>query len=223
MCQVAAALTSTSYTILGLLAVKPWTTHELVQQVDRSLRRLWPRAQSKLYEEPKKLVAHGLARAEDDPVGRRRRTRYTITPKGRRALAAWLREPGEGPVLEFEQLVKITFADSGTKADILANLAATLAWVRAENEENLATARAYLVGEGAFPERAALNQLSGRFLTDFYLMVARWAEWANDVVEDWPDDPRDARFDVDAQAEAVRLAEIVERVSDARTATTAKS
>src|SRR5688572_23580768 len=88
------SMTTTSYAILGLLAVKPWTTHELVQQVDRSLRRVWPRAQSKLYEEPKKLVAHGLARATDDSVGRRRRTRYTITAKGRRALAAWLRRPG---------------------------------------------------------------------------------------------------------------------------------
>jgi PadR family transcriptional regulator, regulatory protein AphA len=83
-------LTTTSYAILGLLAVKSWTTHELVQQVDRSLRRIWPRAQSRLYEEPKKLVAHGLARAEDDPVGRRRRTRYTITRRGRTVLAAWL-------------------------------------------------------------------------------------------------------------------------------------
>jgi PadR family transcriptional regulator, regulatory protein AphA len=215
MCQVAAALTSTSYAILGLLAVRPWTTHELVQQVDRSLRRLWPRAQSKLYEEPKKLVAHGLARANDDPVGRRPRTRYTITPKGRRALAAWLRGPGAGPVLEFEQLVKISFADSGTKADILANLAATRAWVRQENEENLATARAYLAGEGAFPTRAALNQVSGRFLTDFYLMVARWAQWATEVVEQWPDDPRDAPFDVEEQAAAVRLAETVERIARA--------
>ena len=59
------ALTTTSYAILGLLAVKPWTTHELVRQVDRTLRRFWPRASSKLYEEPKKLVAHGLARATD--------------------------------------------------------------------------------------------------------------------------------------------------------------
>ena len=92
------AMTTTSYAILGLLTVKPWTTHELVQQVDRSLRRIWPHAQSKLYEEPKKLVAHGYARATDDPVDRRRRTRYTITAKGRRALAAWLREPGDGPI-----------------------------------------------------------------------------------------------------------------------------
>ena len=43
-------LTTTSYAILGLLAIKPWTTYELAQQMDRSLRRIWPRAKSKLYE-----------------------------------------------------------------------------------------------------------------------------------------------------------------------------
>jgi DNA-binding PadR family transcriptional regulator len=208
-------LTTTSYAILGLLAVKPWTTHELVQQVDRSTRRIWPRARSKLYEEPKKLVAHGYARARDDSVGRRRRTRYTITAKGRRALAVWLEQPGDGPVLEFEQLLKITFADSGSKADVVANLAAARTWVLAENEENLATARAYREGHGAFPQRAALNQLGGRFLTDFYVTVARWVAWASKVVEDWPDDVLDAPFDGVAAEEGVRLAESVQVILEA--------
>jgi len=200
------SLTTTSYAILGLLAVKPWTTHDLVRQVDRTLRRFWPRAQSKLYEEPKKLVAHGLARATDDPVGRRRRTRYTITAKGRRALAAWLQTPGQGPVLEFEQLLKIAFADSGSKADILANLAATRTWVLEQNEESLAAGRAYLEGRGPFPERAALNLLAGRFLTDYYVMMARWVRWAAELVDDWPDDVRSAPFDPAAGEEAVALA-----------------
>jgi DNA-binding PadR family transcriptional regulator len=200
------SLSSTSYAILGLLAVRPWTTHELVQQVDRSLRRIWPRASSKLYEEPKKLVAHGYARAADDSVGRRPRTRYTITAKGRRALAAWLSEPGEGPILECEQLVKIHFADSGSRADVLANLEGMRAWVLEQNEENLATARAYLEGRSEFSERAALNQLPGRFLTDFYVMVARWVTWASDVVEEWPEDVTQAPFDEAAAQDGVRLA-----------------
>ena len=203
-------MTTTSYAILGLLAVKPWTTHELVQQVDRSLRRMWPRTQSKLYEEPKKLAAHGFARATDDPVGRRRRTRYTITVKGRRALAAWVSVPGDGPALEFEQLLKISFADSGTKADIITNLEAMREWLVRENEENLATARAYLDGHGAFPQRAALNQLAGRFLTDFYLTVAHWVDWATATVETWPDDVTRAPFDEAAQQEGVRLAEEIQ-------------
>jgi hypothetical protein len=41
-------MTTTSYAVLGLLAIKPWMTHELVQQVNFSLRRICLRAQSKL-------------------------------------------------------------------------------------------------------------------------------------------------------------------------------
>jgi DNA-binding PadR family transcriptional regulator len=205
----AKALTTTTYAVLGLLAVKSWTTYELVQQVERSLRRIWPRAQSKLYEEPKKLVALGLARAAEERVGGRARTRYTITPKGRRALARWVREPGDGPVLEFEQLVKIHFADSGTKDDVLTNLRATLAWVEEHNAEHVRVGRAYLAGEGEFPQRAALNLIVGRFLTDFHEMLAEWARWAIDLVEDWPDDVTDAPVDREAMAEAVGRAERV--------------
>src|SRR5436190_14240332 len=113
--SMAPALTPTSYAVLGLLAVKPWTTYELAQQMDRGLGRFWPRAESKLYEEPKKLVAHGLAKATTDMVGKRPRTIYTITAKGRRALADWVPTSGAGPVLEFEQLLKVFFAEHATK------------------------------------------------------------------------------------------------------------
>ena len=92
-----APLTTTSYAILGLLAVKPWTTYELAQQMRRALGQFWPRAESKLYEEPKKLVAHGLARATKETTGKRPRTVYSITAKGRRAMAAWVPQPGAGP------------------------------------------------------------------------------------------------------------------------------
>jgi DNA-binding PadR family transcriptional regulator len=201
-----AAPTTTSCALLSLLAVRPWSTYELTRQMDRSLGRIWPRAQSKLYEEPKKLVALGLARARRERVGRRPRTVYSITPAGRRALAAWLSEPGEGPVLEFEQLLQVCFAENGTRADALATLAATERWARERNEENLAAARAYVAGEGPFQERVAQNLLAGRFLTDYYAMVARWARWATTVVEGWPDDPREARADPRELEEVVRRA-----------------
>jgi PadR family transcriptional regulator, regulatory protein AphA len=202
-------MTTTTYAVLGLLAIKPWTTYELIQQVERTLRRVWPRAQSKLYEEPKKLVALGYAAAEEERVGNRPRTRYTITPAGREALATWLAEPGAGPVLEFEQLLKIHLADSGTTDDIRANLAATLAWVHEQNEENLAAAQSYLAGEGAFPERAAINILMGRFLTDFYAMIDNWARWAEETVRDWPADPTTAKPDLAVLAESARKAEAI--------------
>src|SRR5580765_4188575 len=51
-------LTTTSYAILGLLTLKPWSTYELAKQIQRD-RFVWPRAESNLYAEPKKLIVHG--------------------------------------------------------------------------------------------------------------------------------------------------------------------
>lgn len=198
-----AALTTTSYAILGLLAIRPWSTYELTRQMDRSLGRIWPRATSKLYEEPKKLVEHGLARADRGQVGRRPRTVYRITAKGRRALATWLPQDSAGPVLESEQLLKIFFAENGTRADALATLAAARAWAEERNRDNLAAARAYQDGAGPFQERGAQNLLVAGFLTDFYAMVAEWADWARELVNQWPDDVRSARPDPDALAALV--------------------
>ena len=79
------SLTTTSYAVLGLLGIQPWTTYELAQQMERSLKHFWPRAQSRIYEEPKRLATLGLAKASREHVGRRPRTTYTITAKGRRA------------------------------------------------------------------------------------------------------------------------------------------
>ena len=189
-------LTGTTYAVLGLLAVQPWSTYELTQQMERTLGRVWPRAQSKLYEEPKKLVEFGLATAEDEAVGRRPRTVYTITDAGRQALAEWLREPGEGPVLEFEQLVKLSFADHGTRDDALRTISATFEWARQRNEENLAAAKAYADGDGPFQYRAAQGMLAGAFFTDYYAMVARWATWAHEQVAQWPENPADAVADL---------------------------
>jgi PadR family transcriptional regulator, regulatory protein AphA len=198
------ALTTTSYAILSLLAVRPWSTYELTRQMDRSVGRMWPRAQSKLYEEPKKLVAHGLATARSEAVGQRSRTVYSITPEGRAALAAWHREPGSGPVLEFEQLLKLGFAEHGTRADALATLAAARRWAEERNVENRSAAEAYASGDGPFPDRLPQNLLVGRFLTDFYRLVAEWADWATPLVEAWPEDPGQAGADVAQAAETAR-------------------
>jgi PadR family transcriptional regulator, regulatory protein AphA len=200
------SLTSTSYAVLGLLSVKPWSSYELTQQMDRSLGRIWPRAASKLYEEPKKLVAHGLASASTEQNGQRTRTIYAITAEGRQALAAWLHEPGDGPVLEFEQLVKVFFADNGTKADTLATLRAAQEWARARCAESLAIGEAYTQGEGPFPRRLPELQLASRFVTDFYLLVLDWGRWAAAIVETWPDDPRQATHDPQIIPETVERA-----------------
>jgi PadR family transcriptional regulator AphA len=202
-----ADLTPTSYAVLGLLALRPWSTYELAQQMERALGRFWPRARSKLYEEPKKLVAHGLARASTQSVGKRARTTYSITAKGRRAMAAWVPTPGAGPHVEFESLIKVFFAEYGSKADLVATLHRTRDWAREQAAESRAIPRDYLGGIGAFPERLPWLILTGRFLHDFQLMVDQWAEWALGVVEAWPDDLTEAEPDLATVAAMAVLAD----------------
>ncbi len=200
------ALTTTSYAVLGLLAIKPWSSYELTQQMDRSLGRVWPRAASKLYEEPKKLVAHGLASPSTARNGRRTRTVYTITEQGRRALRDWLAEPSAGPALESEQLLKAFFADHGSKADLLATLNEVSEWARARCCESLTIGRQYRDGHGPFPERMAILQLTSRFLTDFYILLDEWAAWAAAIAADWPDDPGEASHDPAVITETIQRA-----------------
>jgi PadR family transcriptional regulator AphA len=181
-------LTTTSYAVLSLLALRPWTTYELAKQMKRSLGWIWPRAESRLYEEPKKLVAAGLATSRSEPTGRRRSTVYSITPEGRQALAGWLAEPGAGPVLECEALVKIAYADLGTRDGVQANLAALIDNTTAKLRFGEMIARQYLDGLGPFQERLPISGLMWRFLWDYHLAVLRWARWAQAEVQAWPDD-----------------------------------
>ena len=188
-------MTTTSYAILGLLAIKPWTTYELAQQVRVRMRRFWSRAASKWYEEPKKLPAQGLAVSEADRVGKRRRTTYSLTPAGREQLARWLAEPGGSPVVEFEALLKVFFAEYGTRADLLATPTAVQEGAAEQLAEDADTARRYLGRAGQFPERTARLVLVGRFLSDFAEMTGRWAQWAAGETRQWPDDVREATPD----------------------------
>ena len=195
------ALTTTSYAVLALLALRPWTTYQLATQMERSLGWIWPRAVSRLYEEPKKLVAAGLATSRPGATGRRRATVYAITADGRRALAAWLAEPGAGPALECEALVKIAYADQGTRDGLLANLTALIDDATAKLAFGEMIATSYLEGHGPFQERLPLSGLMWRFLWEYHVTVLRWARWARDQVQAWPED----MSQLDATAEFSRI------------------
>jgi DNA-binding PadR family transcriptional regulator len=183
--------TTTSQAVLGLLALRSWTTYELAKQVQRSLGWFWPRAERKLYDEPKRLVAAGLAKSSAEMTGARPRTVYTITAGGRRALRRWLSEPPEPPVLEFEGLVKVFFADGGDLDQLRATLreiAATSDTRVAELEEKV---QQNAQPEVPFPERRAINQVALHFQVEHERTIGGWARWALEQVEGWnsPTDP----------------------------------
>jgi PadR family transcriptional regulator, regulatory protein AphA len=181
-------LTTTSYVILGHLALRSWSTYELAQQLKRSARHYWPRAESKIYEEPKKLVAHGLASATREYTGRRPRTTYAITDDGRRALRRWLDEPGHPPLVEFEGVLKVLFAEQGTKEQLLSTLRSIREQAEQTRAEHMALAGELAHTGGPFPQRVHVNELVFKFMWEQTETVIRWANWAEQEVARWPDD-----------------------------------
>jgi hypothetical protein len=89
----------------------------------------------------------------------------------------------------------------------LATLEGSEVWASERSAESLAIARQYLAGGGPFSQRSAQLELVSRFMTDFYVLVADWAAWAQARVAAWPDDPRAARADQRVVAETLRRAE----------------
>ena len=190
-------LPTTGYAVLGLLAVRPWTTYELAKQVQRSLGWFWPRAERKLYDVPPDLVARGLATVTEGHTGRRARSVYRITPAGRRALRRWLGLPSQPPTLEFEAMVKVFFADSGSL-----ERSPSHARIGRPRRRGASTRTASQMIEATddttaeFGRRLHVNALALRFHLDYEALLARWAAWARSESASWPsvDDPGNWRW-----------------------------
>ena len=185
--MASASTSTTSYAILGYLAIRPWTAYELTKQMGRTFHNFWPRAESGIYREMKRLVADGLAVSADDHHGQRKRTRYEITDAGHDVLRTWLSEPRSNGFLESEAMVRLLWADHSTKRDIAALLTAMVDDAGERSDQMGLVMQEYLVTGGQFPNRVHINVLIARFLVDFAAMVHDWAEWSADYIDSWPD------------------------------------
>ena|SRR3989442_14123947 len=177
---------TTANAILGLLALRPaWPTYAITTQLRRTMRFFWPRAESRIYDEARRLVGRGLAAAESVPAGRRTRTVYAITPDGRAALARWLAAPPRATTLECEPLLRVFLADLCTPAQ----LRAALDRVRADADAILAVGREvgpeYLAGTAPFQDQLHARALVFDFLWSHALMLHGWAERADAAIAGW--------------------------------------
>ena len=179
-------LTVSSYAVLGLLAIRPWTGYELTQQATRSLRFAWPKSERLLYAEPKKLVEHGLATALEEPIGQRNRTVYTITDEGRSALSAWMTTAPQPPVLEAEALLRLLFAENGTKDDLITALTAMADDATERYEQVTSINAGYLDGQHPFPQRTHLSALFATFQLELFDLIVRWVDFAKVEIAAWP-------------------------------------
>ncbi len=183
---VPSRLTTSSFAVLCLLAIRPWSGYELTQQATRSLRFAWPKSERLLYSEPKKLVEHGMAAAHQESVGERRRTVYTITEEGRTALREWMATEPQPPVLEAEALLRLLFADHGSVENATATLDKLAADAAETHRQVLEINASYLDDRHPFPERVHVSVLFATFQLEFFDLIVRWAEFAKAEIERWP-------------------------------------
>ncbi len=183
---VSSRLTVSSYAVLGLLAIQPWTGYALTQQAKRSLRFAWPKSERLLYSEPKKLVEHGLATATQESVGQRNRTVYTITDEGRVALKEWMATSPQPPALEAEALLRLLFAENGTTGELMAALTEMADDASSLYEQVVTINASYLDGQHPFPQRTHLSVLFATFQLELFDVMIRWVDFAKAEVATWP-------------------------------------
>jgi DNA-binding PadR family transcriptional regulator len=182
------ALNTTSYAVLGLLNLKSWTAYELAAEMKHCFGYFWPRADSRSYAEAERLVAQGLAEAKREFVGKRPRTTYSITLTGREALEEWLGSPFKAFTLEFEGLIRVFLARSGSREQLLI----TLDRVEEEAEALLnfaaAASQAYYECRAPFQEEQVhVRAFVFTIMVPFAKAMQRWAERTRAEVETWRD------------------------------------
>lgn len=179
-------MTTSSYAVLALLDLKPWTGYELTQQAQRSLRYAWPKSERLLYSEPKKLVERGYAVTYKDQAGNRSRNVYEITPAGREALAEWTRTRTQPPRMEIEALLRLLFADHGSIEDVYRALDELEADIAEHHQAIVELMASYFDGGHPFPQRTHLSVLFATFQIDMFKAIERWIEFARGEIAEWP-------------------------------------
>jgi DNA-binding PadR family transcriptional regulator len=178
---------TTGNALLGLLALREeWTTWELTTQLRRNLRFFWPRAESRILAELKRLAADSLVTARRESVGRRPRTIYAITPAGRDHLAAWLERAPRATTLESEPLLRVLLGDLGSAAA----LRAAVDQIERDANEVLAVGRTvaaeYHAGTAPFQDHVHVRAFVFDYLTTHATGMLDWVARTRTELDQWP-------------------------------------
>jgi DNA-binding PadR family transcriptional regulator len=106
---------------LAFLLWGPASAYDIKKTMAVSVSYFWSAAHSQVYQQASRLLRDGYIKEKEAPGGRRKRI-LSLTPKGRKAVNAWLRSPASFPELRDEALAKIFFAAHGDTAKLRAML-----------------------------------------------------------------------------------------------------
>jgi PadR family transcriptional regulator, regulatory protein AphA len=166
-------LTPLSYVVLTLVGEGGAGPHDLVRMA-RSGRVYWDAAESQWYAEPKRLERLDYLSSRREPGQTRPRTHYTLTNKGRAALAQWMEEPARFPRMQHEAIVRLLAADIVGEEAVLDSLRALrdeMAAISARLDAAEAVAR-------TIPSREHYLLLNHRLARR---IVQAHTDWLNDV------------------------------------------
>jgi DNA-binding PadR family transcriptional regulator len=99
-----------SYEILGLVGSGGAGAHDLLRLAKRGRMLDWA-GESQYYVEPKRLAKLGYLEARKEPGKTRERTVYTLSDKGRLALAEYARTPVTVTPLKSDPLLRLLICD----------------------------------------------------------------------------------------------------------------
>ena len=180
-------LPTTSYALLGLLALGPMSGYELADFVRRSIANFWPIEKSQVYGELGRLEALGyLGAREVAQAGVPDKRVYMLLDEGEQALDAWLEESGyQRERRRNAFLVKVFF---GWKMEA-GNMESLLDQYRADALGERDRLQGIVDGLAAIPSAAF-----ARATAEFGLRHAQATlEWCDGMVAALPDLRRQAR------------------------------
>jgi DNA-binding PadR family transcriptional regulator len=180
-------LSATSAALLGQLAWREQSSYELVKAMGGNVRFFWPRAESHVYREVKRLTAGGLATASRGATGRRPRTSYRITDAGRAALARWLARPPGGVALEHEPLLRVFISSNGERTDLLRALATAREQAQAMVAIGDGIADQYQSRTHPFQAEVHIRALTFDYLYNWARFTIEWADRSEAEVSAWRD------------------------------------
>jgi DNA-binding PadR family transcriptional regulator len=104
-------LTPLSYVVLALVGRDGAAPHDLVRMARGGQRLYYAGAESKIYEQPKRLERLGYLRSEKRPGKTTERTYYTLTENGLAALREWHAQPSSFPRIQSEAAARVLSSD----------------------------------------------------------------------------------------------------------------
>jgi PadR family transcriptional regulator, regulatory protein AphA len=178
----------TKFAILGMLDLCPMSGYDIRKMSAMSIAHFWKEDYGHIYPTLKLLLDEGLATKKEEPSGEGKPGRhlYSITAKGRRALAAWLAETPNPPNLRIELILKVFFGARAKKKDMATMLEAEETVCLAALDELFQTEK-HLMGEveigGERGRMARFQLMTLRYGKRYYGGLAEWCRETRDELD----------------------------------------